>query len=106
MRNLILPGSHSKTIQKGRVEEYYLVQVSTCRFLLQIREPSPRSARAIPLLVSTLISNDRNRRRRSSRRHDQFTQDLCSKLSLSISLDLIRILWKKREKVTAQNPRI
>ena len=76
MRNLILPGSRSKTIQKGRVGENYLVQVSTCRLLLQIRESSPRNDRAIPLLVSTLISTDRNRRRRSSHRHDQFSQEL------------------------------
>jgi len=85
MRNLILPGSRSKTNEKGRVEDNYLVQVSTCWFLLLIRKPSPRSARAVPLLVSTLISTDRNRRRRSSRRHDQFSQNLCSNLPLNLS---------------------
>ena len=85
MRNLILPGSRSKTNEKGRVEDNYLVQVSTCWFLLLIRKPSPRNARAVPLLVSTLISTDQNRRRRSSRRHDQFSQNLCSNLPLNLS---------------------
>ena len=98
MRNLILSGSRSKTNEKGRVEDNYLVQVSTCWFLLLIREPSPRNARAVPLLVSTLISTDQNRRRRSSRRHDQFSQNLCSNLPLNLSRSNLEFcgMWERK----------
>ena len=97
MRNLILPGSRSKSHRKRKSRRNYLVQVSTCWFLLQFVNLLQESLVQSLYWCSPRLRPIGNRQRSSSRRHDWISQITCSNLPLNHSRSNLFSVVEERE---------